>query len=231
MATTRDLKLTPINDWQEELSLNGKKTLIQRGDIILDAGPVDGFVGIFTLMIRLVTESPYHHAMFYDHDWRVVHATWPHVQSNYLQCLYLQKPDLILSWVRPKFHKKEDGAVKTWPVTAADAAKALKFAEKQIGDHYDLIANAGFLFRADGLPGMPHELQELFQNRNWLASHDEWYCSELASAAWWFGAKLALVDDMQSKDFLSPADIYDSLYLDLVCTLIVENGEAVLYTK
>lgn len=36
---------------------------------------------------------------------------------------------------------------------------------------------------------------------------------------------------MTQKDFLSPADIYDSYYLDVVCTLEVADGEARLYTK
>jgi hypothetical protein len=184
-------------------------------------------------MIRLVTENPYHHAMFYDHNWRVVHATWPHVQSNYLQCLYLQKPEVTLTWVRPKYHKldKKTGKITYTKVKSADASKGLAFAERQIGDHYDLIGNVGFLFRADGLPDMPPELRKIFQNRDWLSDRDKWFCSELASGAWWLGAGLELVDDMRQKDFLSPADIYNSLYHDVVCTLQITNGKASFYTK
>ncbi len=231
MAKPTDIRFTKINDWQEELSLGSKKAIIQRGDIVLDAGPGSAMINIFSLIIRLVTDNPYHHAMFYDEAGRVVHATWPTVESNYLQCLYLKAEDATLTWVRPKHHKKEDDKMVYTPVNAKEALDSLQFCEKQIGDHYDLIANAGFLFRADGLPCMPEELYRLFQNRNWLSRRDEWFCSELASAGWWNGANLALVDDMKQKDFLSPADIYDSLYVDAVCTLIIEKGEANLYVK
>ncbi len=36
---------------------------------------------------------------------------------------------------------------------------------------------------------------------------------------------------MKSKTYLSPADIYDSLYQNVVCTLKIQNGEYQLLTK
>lgn len=218
------LELKAINSWQDIISLDGKSATIQRGDIVLDAGPAQGVIKVFSAMIAMVTNSPYHHAMLYDCGWNVVHATWPKVERNSLENLYLNQPDAVLTWARPRFNDARQ-------VTEANAKKALAFASKQIGCDYDLIANAGFLFRADGLPGMPLAIEKLFQDRNWLADHKKWHCSELAAGAWWLGAGLELVKDMRQKDFLSPADIYTSLYHDVVCTLIIKDGKPRLYTK
>lgn len=218
------LELTPINSWQDRISFEGKSAVIQRGDIVLDAGPAQGVIRVFSAMIAMVTNCPYHHAMVYDCGWNVVHATWPKVERNSLENLYLNQQDAVLTWVRPKYKNGK-------AVTEADAKKALAFASKQIGCDYDIIANAGFLFRADGLPGMPLEIEKLFQERNWLADHSKWHCSELAGGAWWLGAGLELVEDMRQKDFLSPADIYTSLYHDIVCSFVIKDGKAKLYTK
>lgn len=217
------LKIEPLNAWQDRITLGEKSAIVQRGDIVLDAGPAEGVISVFSAMIAIVTNSPYHHAMIYDCDWNVVHATWPVVERNTLKKLYLNMPDSILTWVRPKYPQR--------PVTQEDAAKALEFASKQIGLEYDLIANAGFLFRADGLPEMPKDLEKLFQNRNWLSKRKKWHCSELAAGAWWLGAGLELVKDMRQKDFLSPADIYTSHLHDMVATLIIRDGKPQLYTK
>ncbi|MBN2378363.1 hypothetical protein JXM67_00975 [candidate division WOR-3 bacterium] len=185
MASVQDLKLAEINDWQETISLGSKSAMIQRGDIILDAGPTDGIVRVFTLIIQLVTENPYHHALVYDHNWRIVHATSPHVQSNFLQTLYFDRKEVTLTWARPKHHKRDREKIETWPATMNEASDVIKFAEEQIGKDYDMRGNIGFLFRADGLPSTPPDLQTLFQNRDWLHKKDEWFCSELASGAWW----------------------------------------------
>lgn len=218
------LILKKVNTWQDEISLGGVTAVIQRGDIILDAGPAQGVSKVFCEMITNVTNSPYHHAMLYDCSWNVVHATWPEVESNSLENLYLNRPDAVLTWVRPKFKSGK-------AVTESDAKKTLKFALDQKGHDYDMIANAGFLFRADGLPGVPAEMEKLFQNRDWLNNQEKWFCSELASGAWWYGAKLELVEDMLQKDFLSPADIYTSVYHDIVCTLMIKGGKAELHIK
>ncbi len=220
----KGLELAKINPWQDKISLAGKSAVIQRGDIVLDAGPAQGIVKVFSAMIAMVTNSPYHHAMLYDCDWKVVHATWPKVERNSLESLYLNQPDAVLTWVRPKF---KDGRA----VTKAEAKKALAFAAKQIGRDYDVIANVGFLLRSDGLPGMPLDIEKLFQERNWLADHSKWHCSELAGGAWSLTVGLDLVEDMTQKDFLSPADIYTSLYHDIVCSLVIKDGKAKLYTK
>lgn len=223
-SVPEELKFEKLNSWQDEISLGSKSAIIQRGDILLDAGPAEGVISVFSAMIAIITNSPYHHAMVYDCDWNVVHATWPKVERNTLEKLYLNMPEAVLSWVRPKYRDAK-------PVTESDADKALEFASKQIGCDYDLIANAGFLFRADGLPEMPVEIEKIFQNRNWLSDHKKWHCSELAAGAWWLGAGLELVEDMRQKDFLSPADIYTSHHHDVVCTLIIKNGRPRLYTK
>jgi uncharacterized protein YycO len=214
-----------INTWQDELRLGSKKAVIQRGDIIFIAGEnVTDITGVFGTAVTLVTNSPYYHMALYDHAGRFVHAGWPKVESRDLRTSYLKKTSVILTWGRPIHH---DGS----PVTEKEASEVIRFSEEQIGKPYDVLANLSFLLRSDGLPEVPPILHGLFQERNWLHDSRKWHCSELVGAAWFHGAGVSFVDDMKSKIYLSPADIYDSLYQDVVCTLKRRDGRFKLLTK
>jgi cell wall-associated NlpC family hydrolase len=214
-----------INTWQDELRLGSKRAVIQRGDILFIGGEnVTDITGVFGTAVTLVTNSPYYHMAIYDHAGRFVHAGWPKVESRDLRVFYLKKSNGILTWGRPRH---ADGR----PVTEEEASKVIAFAEEQIGKPYDVLANLSFLLRVDGLPEIPPFVHKLFQERNWLEDHNRWHCSELVGASWFKAAGVIFVEDMDSKSYLSPADIYDSLYQDVVCTLKLRDGRFKLLTK
>ncbi len=214
-----------INHWQDELRLGTKRALIQRGDILFVAGEnVTDITGVFGTAVTLVTNSPYYHMGLYDHGGRFVHAGWPKVESRDLRTFYLKKTNVILTWGRPRHH---DGS----PVTEKEVSEVIRFSEEQIGKPYDVLANLSFLLRADGLPEVPVIMHKLFQERNWLQDSRKWHCSELVGAAWFKATGVSFVEDMKSKTYLSPADIYDSLYQDVVCTLKLRDGRFRLLTK
>lgn len=219
--------LTPLNDWRETLALGPvKRAMIQQGDIVLVTDEdVDDITEVMGAVVMMVTHSVYYHALVYDHDWNFIHAFATKVFRDNIQDFYLKKINVALTWLRPrqKNPAKEIGREDTLAV--------VNFATEQLGKPYDLWANLAFLFRADGIPGVPDWLRPLFQNRNWLNNHNKWHCSELAGAAWYHSCGVKFVDDMKSKTYLSPADIYDSLYQDVVCTLKIHNGEYQLLTK
>ncbi len=218
-------QIRELNPWQDELRLGNRKAVIQRGDILFIAGEnVIDITGVFGAAVILVTNNSYYHMALYDHAWRFVHAGWPKVESRDLRSFYLAKSNVTLTWGRPCHPDAR-------PVTEEEARKALDFAEKQIGKSYDVLSNLSFVLRADGLPEIPAFLCKLFQERNWLDDKDKWHCSELVGAAWYHGADVAFVNDMKNKTYLSPADIYDSLYQDVVCTLKIRDGKFKLLTK
>jgi uncharacterized protein YycO len=218
-------RLREINTWQDELILGAKRAVIQRGDVVFVAGQnVNNIVGVFGAVVTLVTHNQYYHVLLYDHAWRFVHAGWPKVESQDLRGFYLKEADVSLTWGRPKH---QDGR----QVSAEEAKKVINFVETQIGKPYDVLANLSFLLRMDGLPEIPPLVQKLFQDRNWLHDRNKWHCSELVGAAWFHGAGVSFVKDVKSKTYLSPADIYDSLYQDLVCTLRKREGKYTLLTK
>lgn len=218
-------RIRELNTWQDELTLGTKKTTVQRGDIIFVGGEnISDVVGVFGSAVTLVTHNPYYHMLLYDHAWRFVHAGWPRVESRDLRSFYLNKSNVVLTWGRPRHH---DGT----SVTADEAQKVISFAEAEIGKPYDVLANLSFLLRMDGLSEMPPLVHKIFQERNWLEDRNKWHCSELVGAAWYHGAGVSFVEDMKSKIYLSPADIYDSLYQDVVCTLKLRDGRFRLLTK
>lgn len=218
-------RLREFNTWQDELILGSKKARIQRGDMIFVAGEnISDIVGVFGTAVTLVTHNPYYHMLLYDHAWRFVHAGWPKVESRDLRSFYLNKSNVILTWGRPRHH---DGVA----VNPEEARKVIAFCETEIGKPYDVMANLSFLLRMDGLPEIPPIVNKVFQDRNWLHDKNKWHCSELVGAAWYHGARVSFVEDMKSKTYLSPADIYDSLYHDVVCTLKVKDGRYSLLTK
>ncbi len=220
-----EFSIREINEWQDELRLGHKKALIQRGDIIFIAAEnITDITGVFGSAVILVTNNPYYHMAMYDHSWRFIHAGWPKVESRDLRSFYLTKQNVILTWGRPKH---QDGR----PVTEKEANSATAFAEEQIGKSYDVLANLSFVLRADGLAEIPPLVHKIFQDRNWLHDRDKWHCSELLGAAWYHAAEVVFVEDVKSKTYLSPADIYDSLYQDLVCTLKIRDGKPTLLTK
>ncbi len=218
-------ELREINEWQDELRIGGKRAIIQRGDIMFVAGEnITDITGVFGSAVILVTNNPYYHAALYDHAWRFVHAGWPKVESRDLRSFYLKKENVILTWVRPKH---PDGRA----VTEEETRRAIDFVEDQIGKSYDVLANLSFVLRADGLSEIPPIIHKIFQDRNWLQDKEKWHCSELVGAAWYEAAKVTFVKDMKTKTYLSPADIYDSIYQDLVCTLKIKDGKPKLLTK
>jgi len=218
-------RLRGLNDWQDELRLGLKRAVIQRGDIMFVTGEnIADITGVFGTAVSLVTSNPYYHVALYDHAGRFVHAGWPKVEGQDIWSYYLQKPKVVLTWGRPRHRDGRE-------VTKEEAAAALAFAEKQIGKSYDVLANLSFVFRADGLPELAPGLYKIFQDRNWLHDANKWHCSELVGAAWYHGAGVIFVEDMKSKTYLSPADIYDSLYLELVCTLKKQERRFTLLTK
>lgn len=218
-------RIREINQWQDEIRMGRKRAVIQRGDILFIAGEnVSDVTGLFGSAVILITHNPYYHMGIYDHGWRFVHAGWPKVESRDLRSYYLKKSDVTITWGRPKHPDLS-------PVTPGEVRKALDFAEKQIGKSYDVLANLSFIFRADGLPEIPPVVKKIFQERNWLQDGKRWHCSELVGAAWFHGADVTFVKDMKNKTYLSPADIYDSLYQDLVCTLKKRDGKITLLTK
>jgi len=217
--------LKPFNEWQEELSVGKKHTVIQRGDIVLVSGEdVSDIPGVVGAMVSVATRSHFYHAIIYDRGWRFIHAEIPKVESDNLDAAYFGKSKIALTWVRPR---RPDSR----PIPAADTGKVIQFAEEQIGKPYDFLATISFVMRSDGLAEIHLPLRKYFRYRNWLQDDDKWYCSELAGAAWYNGAGVIFVDETKNKTYLSPADIYDSLYQDVVCTLKVHEGKFILLTK
>jgi hypothetical protein len=218
-------RIREINTWRDELILGTKRAVIQRGDVVFVAGQdVNNIVGVFGAVVTLVTRNQYYHVLLYDHAWRFVHAGWPKVESQDIRGSYLKEADVSLTWGRPR-HR--DGQ----PISEEEAKKVIDFAEAEIGKPYDVLANLSFLLRMDGLPEIPPLVQKMFQDRNWLEDRNKWHCSELVGAAWFHGASISFVEDVKSKTYLSPADIYDSLYQDVVCTLKLRDGRFKLLTK
>jgi hypothetical protein len=217
--------LSPINDWQEKLSFAGKEAIIQRGDIVLIAGEnIDDLADLMASVVTMVTRSIYYHAIVYDHDWNFIHAFATEVFRDNIENFFFKRTNVTLTWLRPK-HLDNSAA------TEDETQEVIEFATEQLGKPYDLLANVAFLLRADGLPGIPEFIQKLFQNRNWLHDKGKWHCSELAGASWYNTCGVQFVVDMKSKTYLSPADIYDSLFQDVVCTLKIVNGEFEMLTK
>lgn len=224
-------KLEPVpgaESWREHIVLGDRRALIQRGDVLLVAGQrVDELSEAFGALVTYFTRSVYYHAMVYDHAWNFWHAFQTHVFQTNVPDFFFKETDVALSWLRPR---RRDGR----PLTSSDTARVVDFCRRQNGKKYDLWANLGFLFRADGTMWIPACIRpilwRLFQDRNWLRNPNRWHCSELVAGAWLVGASVEFVEGMQQKIFVSPADIYDSLYTELVCTLKISGGAFQLLT-
>jgi len=231
LAVDRMPELEPVpgyEDWREYIILGDRRAMIQRGDIMLLTGQrVDEIAELFAAAVTYFTRSVYYHAMIYDHRWKFWHAYETSVFSARVPEFFFNETEVSLSWLRPRRH---DGG----PITGLDTARVVNFARRQNGKKYDLWANAAFLFRADGMMWIPACIRpilwNLFQNRNWLRNPNRWHCSELAAASWLMGADVTFVDGMKQKIFVSPADLYDSIYTELVCTLRLSGGAFQLLT-
>ncbi|OGD79071.1 MAG: hypothetical protein A2Y64_06720 [Candidatus Coatesbacteria bacterium RBG_13_66_14] len=219
--------LSELDEWREVLFLGPSRLAeIHRGDVVLVTDEnVDDIAEVMGALVTMVTHSVYYHALVYDHAWRFIHAFATRVFADDIQGFYLGKTNVTLTWLRPR----HSDPAKI--IGREETAAVVEFARRQIGKPYDLWANLAFLFRADGMSRAPDWLHALFQNRNWLDDHGKWHCSELVGAAWWHGCGVRFTDDMKSETFLSPADIGDSIYGDVVCTLKIRNGEYQLLTK
>jgi hypothetical protein len=230
-ALARMPELEPVPGcagWREYIVLGDRRALIQRGDVMLLTGQrVDEISELFAAAVTYFTRSVYYHAMVYDHDWRFWHAFETRVFRAAVPGFFFNETEVALSWLRPR---RRDGR----PLTRADTARVVNFCRRQNGKKYDLWANAAFLFRADGMMWIPARIRpilwRLFQDRNWLRNPNRWHCSELAAAAWLVGAGVNFVDGMKQKIFVSPADIYDSIYTELVCTIKLSGGAFELLT-
>jgi hypothetical protein len=219
--------LSELDEWREVLFLGPyKRAEIHRGDVVLVTDEdVDDVAEVMGAVVTMVTHSVYYHALVYDHAWHFIHAFATEVFADDIRDFYLKKTNVTLTWLRPRH--ADPGRT----IGAGETAAVVEFARRQVGKPYDLWANLAFLFRADGVSRVPDWLRTLFQNRNWLEDHGKWHCSELAAAAWWSGCGVRFTDDMQSKTFLSPADLSDSIYGDVVCSLKIKNGGYQLLTK
>jgi hypothetical protein len=219
------IHIRELNPYQDELIVGSKRSTIQKGDLIfVRADDLSDITIAFGGLVRLVTRSPFYHMVVYDHGGRFVHAGWPKVEDGSLWDYFLRKPNLVLSWGRCLYRDGRE-------VTGIDGDKAVSFIEAQMGKRYDLLANLSFLFRSDGIPNTPYSLRKVFQSKNHFNHRRRWGCSEIVGAAWYFAAGIVFVENMADKTYVSPADIYDSLYCRQICQLKILEGVPSLLVK
>jgi len=206
IAVSDGLKLEPVSDFQDKISLGDKSALIQQGDIILVDRPTPkNIFSIFDTSVRFVTRSKYHHALLYDHSWQAWHAVEPQAAHADLRQLYFGDNDLTLTWLRPL------NPLTGVEATEKDSRIAVKFAE-DVTDRktiYDIWANLAFILRADGRHFSTEMFGFLMKKASWfwrviwklvgsrlrwksrkynkqnrMEDPSKYHCSELVAAAW-----------------------------------------------
>lgn len=229
----RDISISPsvhirireLDSLTDELAVGEKRSVIQKGDIVFArADDVTDETMIFGSIVRYVTRSPFYHMVLYDHAGRFVHAGWPRVENNSLWVYFLPKPNITLCWGRPLY---PDGR----QVGAGEGARAIAYARTQIGKRYDIGANIPFVFRDDGLRKTPGFIRRMFRFRNRMRNLRRWQCSGIIAAAWFHASGITFTDNVKDIIYLSPADMYESIYCRQICTLKIVDGKPRLLTK
>ncbi|GEM_PF-1552888 len=225
IAPSSRIKIREIDSYRDELILGEKRMSLQTGDLVfVKADDVTDETILFGGIVKLLTRSPFYHMIIYDHGGRFVHAGWPKVEVNNLWRIFLRKPNISLFWGRPLHHNGRE-------VAAEEGARAVAFAKREIGKRYDIGANISYLFRSDGMQKTPMILRKVFDNNNYFRNRRRWQCSGIVCAAWYDAAGILFGDNINDITYLSPADIYESIYCKLLCTLEIIHGEARLLTK